>query len=210
MRFILTLTLGTNAIGALILFSISYLSFKALKMTKVRFFLFLFLGFSILGVDSFLKAVIFSILLATPAPRIVMYVSTLTLSILSTLAEVFAYILIALGYTDYFRSYGKLFLAAPIVPVLAVHLSGLIIAIFLLLYIVFQAFTAYVHSRKRNQLSVMVGFSTILLSRILRLIAITAFSDSLFIASNLVYFAGLLCFLIVVLMVTRSGKETKV
>lgn len=75
----------------------------------------------------------------------------------------------------------------------------------MLLYVVLQALAVYLERRGKLCLLPLLGFSALLVSHVIELLALLELSESLYVASEIAYFGGLVSFLILALEVARAS-----
>lgn len=203
-----------DLIGSLVVFTISYLSLKALKITQIKIFLFIFFGFSLMGTGLITHAIgSLTILISYPS-RLIMDILYPWLNRVSLISEIASYLLIAIGYSLQFK--GRILLISLIFPPLrrvkkailpqfiTEQLIGSLINAFLLIYITFHSFMVYKINRKKTSLFIFMGFLMILISQILAIFSLTIRFSSGILLSRSIYFLALISFLAMTAEVTRA------
>ncbi|RLF07205.1 MAG: hypothetical protein DRJ64_03470 [Thermoprotei archaeon] len=196
----------SDLIGSVILFLISYFSLKALRRTSIKIFLFFSLGFALLAAGRLSHSLVFTTLAVTRPAKILITATSFIASFITLFSEVIAYALIAIGYSRNIKSNTSTLRISSISTIILlkqilIQVIGELINIFLLIYIVFRAGTIYLTSKKRLSFITFLGFVLLLVSHLLKFISLLELSESLFILSKFVYFAGLLFFLTMVIKV---------
>ena len=196
-----------DLLGSLVAFAISLLAYKALKVTGYKIFLYLFLGFSLLGIGSMGRGMItLALLLLPPHGRPpVLLISWVNLMV--GLLRLLAYLSIALGYT--LQAKGAY---APPVEGLALliplYLSHPLLEAansFITLYLVFQALVVYLENRLHSSLGIFLGFALLWASHFTALLVmLRALPLHYLPLANLIYWASFAPFLSVLLTVVRA------
>jgi len=203
-----------DLIGSLIVFIISYFSLKALKMTRIKIFLFIFLGFSLMGTGLITHAIGTLIILISYPTRLVVNILHFWLNRISLISEIASYLLIAIGYSLQFK--GKILSISLIFPpfkrvrkaalpqFITEQLIGSFISTFLLVYITFHSFIVYKMNKKRPSFLIFTGFLLMLVSQVLGILSLMIRFSSGILLSKSIYFLALISFLAMTAEVTRA------
>ena len=207
------LILSYDLIGSLIIFIISYFSFKALRITRLKIFFYMFLGFSLMATGLMIHGIgLLILLLSRPIMPLIAFLYPL-LNRISIVSEIVAYLLIAVGYSLQVRHKEVMtflaFLYPPrprrLLPYLVTEqILGDIISMFLLLYIVFHALIIYRINKRRDSFLIFTGFLLILLSHLISATTVLARLELGLVISKTTYFAALISFLAMIVEVIRG------
>lgn len=199
----LEVMLALDYLGSLMLFPLSYYSYKAYRVTRIQVFSYLFLGFTLLASGTFSHGLALTLLALSRHARPSLEYLALISTAISMIAETLAYLLIALGYANVSRV-----VTAAVLPLLRRSLPLSITLDFidtlLLTYIAFSAFTIYSSKRERTSLVIALSFTLLLAAHILQLASMLLLSKLLLTISRLSYFSGLAVLLYLTAEVGRA------
>jgi hypothetical protein len=205
-RWFLGFDMAMEIISGIISLAIGYFSVKGYKATSEKTLLFLNISFSFLGVGLLLDGLISAYVYFLLRPRLPMspMISPMILRLGSWIlffTEIFAYGLLAYTYASRTLGMTAGVLAAPII-FRDISPPVEIVLIFLLAYLAFQSMVNYNVKRHSRSLSVLIGFTLLLLSHILFLLS-TSYPLA-YVAAHLAQFAGFFSFLAMLTRVLYS------
>lgn len=200
------LLLLLDLVGSAALFSVSYLSLRALR-SGLRVFSLFFLGFAALAAGRLCHGLVLVALALTRPPGILVAIASTTAGLVVLGSQLVAYALIAVGYSRQARGGGAIGVSAYasyIARRVSLQVIGQVLCMALLLYVVLQALAVYLEERKRICLLPLLGFSALLASHAVELLALLEVSEGLYVISGIAYFGGLVPFLILALEVAQT------
>jgi hypothetical protein len=197
-----------DIVGILSLITLSFLLYKAYRVSLNKLFLSFLLGFALLSVGEFGRLILFIAIIFSRRPSFLLFFLNHSLALFSQILEVLGLLVIALGYT--LEVFGKGQASALIVAfqerrfLMNPFLLGNVLSASLLVYICLNAFSVYVKNKRSTTLAPLVAFSLLLLSNILSVVAFATREELIVIVSRLIYIAGLYVFLWLALKVVKS------
>jgi len=203
-----------DVMGVAALLLLCYFLYKAYRVSSNRLFAFFFLGFAVLAAGEVARTFLLLFALASRASRLLLFFLAHSIGPLPQLCQALALLLIASGYAlETVRSRAGeevLALPLPLALLLAQRLWGGLymllsfVNVALLVFILLNAVSVHLLSRSRRTILPVAAFALLLLSNLLLLPAVSIGSEELFIASKVVYLAGLLAFLALAVEVARA------
>jgi hypothetical protein len=203
-----------DMVGVAALILLCYFLYKAYRASSIRLFAFFFLGFAVLAAGEVARTFLLLLAFVSKAPRLLLFFLAHSIGPLPQLCQALALLFIASGYaleTVRSRAGGEvLALPLPLALLLAQRLWGGLytllsfVNVSLLAFILLNAVSVHLISRSRRTILPVVAFALFLLSNLLLLPAVFSTSEELFIASKVVYLAGLLAFLALAVEVARA------
>jgi hypothetical protein len=201
-------------VSSLISILVGYQASKGYKASSARGFLFLYLGFIILGVGIFLRAVtaiFFALAIRTTEtpPSSLVSLSNVA-GIIFTMTQLAAYSLFTVTYAFQAKSLGQRdheiggTVAAAVFPIARLfYIPALeLLAITMLGFVAVSSLTHWLHQRTSSSALVFLGFSFMLFSHLLFLFMI--FDEVLLFFGQIIQLAGFVCLLTMLARVNRT------
>jgi len=213
-QLLVLLVFVMELVSSFISILVGYQASKGYKATSAKGFLFLYMGFIVLGVGILLRAVtavFFALAIRvteTPSSSLVSLSSVA--GIIFTLTQLTAYSLFTVTYAFQARSLGQRVLevggaaSAAVFPIARLfYIPALeLVAITMLGFVAVSSLMYWLHRRNLSSELVFLGFSFMLLSHLLFLFII--FDEVLLFFGQLVQLAGFVCLLIMLAKVSKA------
>jgi len=202
-------------VSSLVSILVGYQASKGYKASSSKSLLFLYMGFTVLGIGILLRAitsVFFALAIRTTEtpPNSLVSLSNVA-GIIFTLTQLAAYSLFTATYAFQAKSLGQRDMevggavSAAVFPIARLfYIPALeLLAITMLGFVAVSSLMHWLHQRSLNAELVFLGFSLMLLSHLLFLFMI--FDEVLLFFGQLVQLAGFVCLLIMLAKVNKTG-----